>query len=224
VRPKWDFRALGRTAVNGASEMVTMLATTITAVLMNNILMGLDGGGHMAVGAASIMFGGMGIFAALFLGYSSGVAPIISYNYGKGDKENLKTVFFNSLRLVGVLSIFSICFAILFRDLLISIYGISIGTPMHDMARTGIMFLAGGFIFMGFNTFASMFFTALNNGVVSSILSLFRTLIFVSIAILTLPVFFGLNGAWAAMPVAEICGVVMTIIFFRMMKGKYGYL
>ena len=223
VRPKWDFRALGRTAVNGASEMVTMLATTITSVLMNNILMGLENGGHMAVGAASIMFGGMGIFAALFLGYSSGVAPITSYNYGKGDKENLKKAFANSLRLVGVLSIFSISLAFLFRDLLISIYGIPVGTPMHDMARTGLMFLAGGFIFMGFNTFASMFFTALNNGIVSSVLSLFRTLIFVVIAILTLPAIFGLNGAWAAMPVAEVLGIVMTVTFFKMMKKKYGY-
>jgi len=76
---------------------------------------------------------------------------------------------------------------------------------------------------MGFNTFASMFFTALNNGVVSSVLSLFRTLIFVVIAILTLPAIFGLNGAWAAMPVAEVLGIVMTITFFKMMKKKYGY-
>jgi Na+-driven multidrug efflux pump len=223
VRPKWDFKALGRAAVNGASEMVTMLATTITTVLMNNVLMGLEDGGHMAVGAASIMFGSMGIFAALFLGYSSGVAPVISYNYGKGDRDNLKRAYSNSLRLVCVLSTVSVIIAVLFRDLLISTYGISIGTPMHDMARTGLLFFASGFVFLGFNTFASMFFTALNNGVVSSVLSLFRTLVFVVTAYLTLPIFFGLNGAWAAMPTAEVWSIVITIIFFKMMKKRYGY-
>jgi Na+-driven multidrug efflux pump len=223
VRPKWDYRALGRSAVNGASEMVTMLATTVTTVLMNNILMELDGGGPMAVGSAAIMFGGMGIFAALFIGYSSGVAPIISYNYGKGDKENLKQSYSNSLRLIGILSVISLGLAFMFTDLLISVYDIPVGTPMHVMAQTGLRFLASGFIFMGFNTFASMFFTALNNGVVSSILSLFRTLIFMAIAVLTLPAIFGLNGAWAAMPVAELLGIFMTVILFKMMKKRYSY-
>jgi len=223
VRPKWDFKALGRSAVNGASEMVTMLATTVTTVLMNNVLMDLNGGGPMAVGAAAIMFGGMGIFAALFIGYSSGVAPIISYNYGKGDKENLKKSYSNSLRLIGILSLISVGLAFLFADLLIGIYGIPVDTPMHDMSRIGIRFLAGGFVFMGFNTFASMFFTALNNGLVSSLLSLFRTLIFFVIAVLTLPAIFGLNGAWAVMPVAEVMGIVMTVALFKLMKKKYGY-
>ena len=223
VRPKWDYRALGRSSVNGASEMVTMLATSITTVIMNNILMDLEGGGMMAVGAAAIMFGGMGIFSALFVGYSSGVAPIISYNYGKGDTDNLKKAYSNSLRLIGILSLISVGFAFLFSDLLIAIYDIPVGTPMHDMARTGLRFLAGGFVFMGFNSFASMFFTALNNGIVSSVLSLFRTLIFVAIAFLTLPVVFGLNGAWAAIPSAEVLGVVMTFISLKLMKKKYNY-
>ena len=104
VRPRWDFRALGRSCVNGASEMVGVLSASITAVLMNNVLMDIDGTG-MAVAASSIMWAGMGIFSSLFYGYSSGVAPIISYNYGKGDKVYLRRVFRNSLRLIGLLAI-----------------------------------------------------------------------------------------------------------------------
>jgi len=223
VLPKWDYRALGRSSVNGASEMVTMLAVSITAVLMNNILMDLEDGGIMAVGAAAIMFGGMGIFSALFMGYSSGVAPIISYNYGKGDKDNLKRAFSNSMRLITLLSLASVGLAFLFADVLISIYDIPPDTAMHGMARTGVRFLAGSFVFMGINSFGSMFFTALNNGVVSSILSLFRTLIFVAIAFLTLPQLFGLAGAWAAIPAAEAMAIVMTIIFIRAMRKRYGY-
>jgi len=222
VRPKFDIRALGRTCINGASEMVTMLAASITTVLMNNILMDLDAEG-MAVAAAAIMFAGMGIFSALFVGYSSGVAPIISYNYGKGDTDNLKKSYSNSLRLISILSVVSVGLAFLSTDLLISIYDIPVYTPIHSMASTGFMFLAGGFIFMGFNSFASMFFTALNNGVVSSILSLFRTLIFVAAAFMILPGIFGLNGAWAAMPAAEVLGIIMTVVFFKKMKKVYSY-
>ncbi|MCL2753979.1 MAG: MATE family efflux transporter [Defluviitaleaceae bacterium] len=223
VKPKLDFRALGRACINGASEMVTMLATSIVTVLLNNILMDIDGGGIEAVSAAGIIFAGMGIFAALFVGYSSGVIPIISYNFGKNDKENLGLTYRNSLKIIGVTSLLAIGLALLSTDLLLRVYGIPAGTAIHDMTRTGFTFLVGGFIFMGFNTFASMFFTALNNGVVSSILSLFRTLIFVSIAFATLPPLFGLTGAWMSMPAAEVLAITLTIFFFVKMKKKYGY-
>ena len=221
VVPRLDFMALGRACINGASEMVTMLSTSIVTVLMNNVL--LDLGGAEAQAAAGIMFAGMGIFSALFVGYSSGVAPIISYNYGKGDADNLKKSYTNSLRLIGVLSIIAVGLALMSTDLLMWIYDVPAGIPMHDMAATGFRFVTAGFILMGFNSFASMFFTALNNGLVSSVLSLFRTLIFFAIAIVLLPVFFGLNGAWAATPAAEVLGIAMTIFFFKKMKGKYGY-
>jgi len=221
VMPRLDFRALGRTCVNGASEMVTMLAASITTVLMNNIL--LDLGGAEAQAAAGVMFAGLGIFTALFIGYGSGVAPIISYNFGKNDKDNLKMAYSNSLRIIGILSTASIGLALVSVNLLIGIYDIPVGTPMHSMAATGFRFMIAGFVFMGFNAFGSMFFTALNNGVVSSVLSLFRTLVFVVIAFLTLPALFGLNGAWAAMPAAEVMGIFMTVFFFAKMRKKYGY-
>jgi len=221
VRPNFDIKALGRTCINGASEMVTMLAASITTAMMNNILM--DIADESAVAAASIMFAGMGIFSALFIGYASGVAPIISYNYGKGDTTNLKKTYVNSLWIIGIVSTISVVLAFLSTDLLISIYNIPVGTPIHDMAARGFMFLAGSFIFMGFNSFASMFFTALNNGVVSSVLSLFRTLIFVAVAFSVLPIFFDIDGVWAAMPAAEVLGIVMAVIFFKIMKRRYNY-
>jgi len=221
VVPRLDFMALGRACVNGASEMVTMLSTSIVTVLMNNVL--LDLGGAQAQAAAGIMFAGMGIFSALFVGYSSGVAPIISYNFGKGDTDNLKKSYTNSLRLIGVLSAIAVGLALVSTDLLMWIYDVPAGIPMHDMAATGFRFITAGFILMGFNSFASMFFTALNNGVVSSILSLFRTLIFFAVAIVVLPAFFGINGAWAATPAAEVLGIAMTVFFFKKMKGKYNY-
>jgi len=221
VKPKFDIRALGRTTINGASEMVTMLATAFTTAMMNNVL--LDLGGWEAQSAAGIMFGGLSIFSALFIGYASGVAPIISYNYGKGDTANLKRSFSNSLRLIGILSVLAMVLAFFSRDLLLWVYEIPAGIPIHDMVIAGFPIFIAGFIFMGFNTFSSMFFTALNNGVVSSILSLFRTLIFVVIAFMTLPSLFDLTGAWMALPAAEVMGIVMTIVFFIAMKKRYKY-
>jgi len=221
VMPRLDFMALGRACVNGASEMVTMLAGSVTTVLMNNVL--LDLGGAEAQAAAGVMFAGMGVFSALFIGYASGVAPVISYNYGKGDTANLKLSYANSLRLIGILSVLSIVLAFLSTNLLLWVYDIPTGTAMHEMATTGLRFMAAGFTFMGFNAFGSMFFTALNNGVVSSVLSFFRTLVFVFIAFLTLPVVFGLTGAWAAMPAAEVLGIFMTVFFFKLMNKRYSY-
>lgn len=221
VLPKLDFRALGRACINGASEMVTMLSASVTAVLMNNIL--LDLGGAEAQAATGIIFAGLGIFASLFVGYSSGVAPIISYNFGKGDVSNLKKSYANSLRLIGVLSLLAFILAFFLTGLLISIYNVPVGTPIHYMASSGFRFVAAGFIFMGFNMFGSMFFTALNNGLVSSLLSLFNTLIFVVITLLTVPMIFGLTGVWMALPTAEVLGIVMTVIFFKKMNKKYNY-
>jgi len=221
--PKLDLRALGRSCINGASEMVVMLSVSITTILMNNVLMNLDSGGATAVGASAIMFGVMQIFAVLFLGYSSGVMPMISYNYGKGDTDNLKKLYSNSLRLIGILSVIATILALVTIDFVIGIYSIPVGTPMHSMAQSGFMFLVGGFIFMGFNAFGSMFFTALNNGIVSSVMALFNTLIFVIVMLFALPPIFGLSGVWMATPAAEFLSIIMTITFFKVMKKRYGY-
>jgi len=221
ISPTFDFMALGRTCVNGASEMVTMLASSITAVLMNNVLMRLYG--PEAVAASGIMFAAMGIFTAIFWGYASGVMPIISYNYGKNDTHNLKMVYKKSLWLVGIISTISIGLAWLFTNPFIWIYEIPVYIPMHNMAFRGIRIMALSFTLMGFNAFASMWFTALNNGVVSSLLSFFRTLVFTAIAFTIMPEIFGLDGAWAAIPVVEIVSISMTITAFKLMKKKYRY-
>jgi len=221
VKPKLDFKALGRSCVNGASEMVTMLAISITSTLLNNILMRIEG--PEAVAAAGIMFAGLGVFSAMFIGYASGIMPIISYNYGKEDTDNLKLVFKNSLRIISVIAIGAIGLAWLLTNPLISLYDVPVGTNIHDMASMGFRILSISFLFVGFNMFSSMFFTALNNGIVSSILSLFQTFVFVVIAYLTLPEIFGVNGAWAAMPVAEILGISLTVFFFKKMRKRYHY-
>jgi len=222
VRPRWDVRALGRAAINGASEMIGMLSMSITAVLMNNVLMDIDYTG-MAVAASAIMWAGMGIFSSLFYGYSSGVAPIISYNYGRDDRVYLRRAFRNSLRLIGFMAVLAIVLALSTVDVLLWIYRVPEYLPLHGMVRSGYLFIVAAFVFMGFNGFCTMFFTALNNGVISSVLSLFNGFIFYLIALYTLSPIFELNGVWGAVPVAEALQIMLTIFFLVKMRKRYGY-
>jgi len=222
VRPRFDIRALGRTVLNGASEMISMLSASITAVLMNNVLMDIDHTG-MAVASAAIMWAGMGIFSSLFTGYSSGVAPVISYNYGSGNKIYLKRAFRNSLRLIGFLAVIAIVLSLSSVDLLLWVYDVPSYVPLHGMVRNGYMFIVAAFLMMGFNGFGTMFFTALNNGLISSLLSLFNGFIFYMITLYTMSSIFGINGVWAAVPTAELLQIFLTLFFLIKMRKRYGY-
>jgi len=234
VKPRFSAKALlavGRSCFNGLSEMVSALSMSVTAVLMNNVLMRLDYTG-MSVAASAIMWAGMGIFGSLFIGYSSGVAPIISYNYGKGDRKYLSRTFRNSLRIIGVLAVIAVVAAYFSVDALlwvysvdevIWIYGIPVISPLPDMVRNGYLFIISAFLFMGFNGFGTMFFTALNNGLISTVMSLFNGFIFYVILLYPLSGRFGTNGVWAAVPSAEILQVFVTLFFLVKMAGRYGY-
>ncbi|MCL2377622.1 MAG: MATE family efflux transporter [Defluviitaleaceae bacterium] len=222
VRPRWDFRALWRSVINGASEMIGMLSASITAVLMNNVLMDMDQTG-MAVAAAAIMWSGMGIFSSLFYGYSSGVAPIISYNYGRDDRVYLRRAFRNSLRLIGLLAVAAIVLSVATVDVLLWVYSVPSYLPLHEMVRNGYLFIVTAFLLMGFNGFCTMFFTALNNGVISSVLSLFNGFIFYLVSLYVMSTMFGMNGVWAAVPVAEVMQIALTIFFLVKMRKRYGY-
>lgn len=221
VVPKIDLYAIARSAINGASEMVTMLAVSITTVFINNILMQMQG--FESVAAIGIAFAGMGIMTAVFVGYSSGIAPIISYNYGKGDTDNLKKVYKYSLRLLGIMGAVSVGLAWLLTAPILWVYDVPAGTAIHDMALVSFRIFTAGYIFMAYNAFASMMFTALNNGKISSLLSFSRTLVFVLVSVSVLPEIFGLEGVWITIPFAEFLGIIMTVLFFKKMKGKYKY-
>jgi Na+-driven multidrug efflux pump len=222
VRFRWNFRALGRSCINGASEMVGMLSASITAVLMNNVLMDIDETG-MAVASAAIMWAGMGIFSSLFYGFSSGVAPVINYNYGKNDKPHLRRAFRNSLRLIALLAVAAIILSVATVDVLLWVYRVPYYLPLHGMVRNGYLFIVAAFLLMGFNGFCTMFFTALNNGIISSVLSLFNGFIFYLIMLYTLSPIFGLNGVWAAIPAAEALQIFLTVFFLIKMGKRYGY-
>jgi len=229
VRGRWDVKALGRASINGISEAITMMATTVTTVVMNNVLINLVGWEGVAV--AGMAMAVQWLLASLFVGYSAGVAPVVSYNYGKstagqGQYDNLKKLYKKSLMIIGALSVAALVIVLAFSDLLILIY-VSPDDPfmghLHEMATRGLRIVSAAFVFMGFNMFATAWFTAFNDGIVSGIMSLLRTLVFTLTLLMTLPRIWGLDGVWIALPLTEALAIMVTVFFLLKMGKKYKY-
>ncbi|WP_040196997.1 MATE family efflux transporter [Candidatus Soleaferrea massiliensis] len=220
VKPKLDVPVIIKSCTNGVSEMISMLASSVTMLVINNILIRLAGSNGVA--AISIILIAQGILTSIYMGYSSGIAPIISFNYGKQDTDRLKKIYSISLSIIFAVSVISLAAGLVFTKPLVGIFT-NAGTEVYEMAVHGFRITCIGFLFMGFNGFSSSMFTALNNGRVSGILSFFRTLVFVLITTLTLPFIFGVTGVWIAIPLAEILAIFMTIYYFKKMKPIYKY-
>ena len=220
VKPKFDGRALLKACSNGASEMVSMLAVTITMLAMNIILMDISGSD--AAAASAVIMSAQSLLSSLYMGYAMGIAPIISYNYGKQDQNNLKKIYQIAIKTIAVISVVTFVLVFPLARPIALIFADGTEEVIH-MAVEGIYIFAVAFLLMGFNMFASNMFTALNDGKTSAILSFFRTLIFLIVPLLVLPPFLGVLGVWISMPLAEILSIVMTVFYFKRKKSVYHY-
>ena len=220
VFPKFDGKALLKACSNGMSEMVSMLAVTITMIAMNVILMNLVGSDGVA--AVAIILSVQTILSAAYAGYIHGIAPVISYHFGAENHAELGRLYRIALKTIAWMSL--ITFMVTFplaRPIALLFAAESPNVVV--MAVRGTFIFAGAFLLMGFNLFASGFFTALNNGKISAILSLFRTLIFLIVPLLILPPLLGVDGVWISMPLAELFSIALSIFYFKKMKSEYHY-
>lgn len=217
VRPKFDGRALGKACSNGMSEMVWMLAVTVTMIAMNVILMRLVGSDGVA--AAAIILSAQTILSA---GYVQGIAPVVSYHFGAENFSELKRLTRAALKTVAGMSLLTFAIAFPLARPIALLFAEN-SAPVTEMAVRGTYIFAAAFLLMGFNLFASVFFTALNNGKTSAILSLFRTLIFLILPLLILPRLWCVDGVWISMPVAEVLSILLSVFYFRRMRNKYHY-
>lgn len=220
VKPKWNWKALMQSCYNGMSEMVNMLAVSITMIATNIIMMNIVGSDGVA--ASSVVMTAQTILTAVYMGYLEGTSPIISYNYGKGDTDKLKLLYKANLRIVGIMSAVTFIAAFLLAKPIALLYAEGVDSVIK-MAVEGTFACAPAFLLMGINMFASSMFTAFNNGRISLILAFFRTLVFLIIPLLILPNIFGVWGVWISTPVAEICAVVMSVYYFKKQKSVYHY-
>ena len=220
VRTRWDGSALRKSLSNGMSEMVINLALSVVTIAMNIILMRLSGSDGVA--AATIVITMQTILSATYMGYNQGCAPVISYNYGKGDTCRLRRIYAVMLKTIGLLSVLSCALCVLLARPVALIFARG-SENVVSMAVTGTYVFAPAFLLMGFNMYGSALFTALNDGVTSAIISLFRTFVFLMIPLLILPAFLGVMGVWLSMPLAEVFSFLLVLYFFRKKKDIYHY-
>ena len=220
VRPKWRGDVLFKTVTNGSSEMVATMSAGITTVMMNNIVMGFAG--EDGVAAISILIYAMSLLTSVYMGYALGVAPIISFNHGAGNRDNLKKAHKINLLVIAVSSVLMYLLGFVLRNPIISVFAEE-GSFVYKMAAEGYLIFSLSFLYMGFNMYGSSLFTALGDGKTSAIISFCRGLIFLTAALYGLSAVFELNGLWAAMPVAELLGLGLTVFYLKRLKGKYDY-
>ncbi len=220
TKTKFDAYALLKTCTNGSSELMGNISMSIVSMLYNLQL--LKFAGEDGIAAYGVLMYVNLIFLAIFIGYSVGTAPIISYHFGAGNHEELKSLRKKS---TVIILISSVAMLILSEALAYPLSYIFVSYDEALMAITlrGFLIYSFSFLFAGFAIFGSGFFTALNDGLTSAVISFLRTLLFQVAAVLILPIFFELDGIWASIVVAEIMAVLITLIFMIAKRKKYNY-
>ena len=219
-RCTFDGKALLKTCTNGSSEFMTNISLSLVNMLYNFQLMRFAG--EDGVAAYGVIMYVNFIFIAIYIGYSIGTAPIIGFHYGAQNHDELRSMYQKSLRLLATVSAACALIGIAASGTLSGIF-VGYDPALHAMTRRGFALYSLAFLFMGVNIFASSFFTALNNGLVSAILSFLRTLLFQTATLIIMPEIFGIDGIWLSVVIAELMALATTIFFFRRMRPRYKY-
>lgn len=220
TRPSFDGRALLRICTNGSSELMSNISMSLVGMLYNMQLMKYAG--ENGVAAYGVLMYVSMIFIAAFIGYTIGTAPVISYHYGAGNHDELKSLLRKSLIIVGVFSLGMLILGeVLARPL--SVIFVGYDTELLSLTLRGFAIFSFSFLFSGFAIYGSGFFTALNNGLISAVISFLRTLVFQVAAILILPLIWGIDGIWISIVVAEVMATAVTILFWIGNRSKYHY-
>lgn len=219
-KTRWDGRAVLKACTNGSSEFMSNISMSLVGMLYNVQLMryaGQDG-----VAAYGVMMYVSMIFAAAFIGYSIGAAPVVSYHLGAQHHDELHGLLKRSLILIGS---FAVCMTVAAELLAHPLARLFVGYDAELMALTisGFRIFALAFLLMGFSIFGSAFFTALNDGLTSALISFLRTLVFQSAAVLLLPRLWGIEGVWISIVLAECLSVSLTAFFLVGKRKRFGY-
>lgn len=220
TKPKFHTKTLADACINGSSELLSNIAMSIVSMLYNVQL--LKHAGEDGVAAYGVLMYVNMIFLAIFIGYSMGTAPIVSYHYGANNHGELKNLRKKSLVIIGISSCIMFVMAEVLACPLAMIFA-SYDQVLLDMTIRAFFIYSFSFLFSGFAIWSSSFFTALNNGVVSAIISFLRTLVFQVTAVIILPIFFELDGIWMSIVIAEFLAVVLGGLFLAALRKRYRY-
>lgn len=219
TKTKFYGRAFLKCATNGSSEFLSNVASALIILLYNKRIMDIVG--MEGVKAYSAIGYIMMIFFSVFIGYSVGSAPLIAYNFGAQNREEMRNLYKKSLVIVTVFGLTMTALTEALAFPIVSIFGFN--SELRDLTVRGFRIYCTAFAIAGYGVFASSMFTALNNGLISGIISFLRTLVFQVTAVMVLPLFWGLDGVWAATCVGDIFAVTVAVIFLIAFRNKYGY-
>ncbi|MBE6955927.1 MAG: MATE family efflux transporter [Ruminococcaceae bacterium] len=217
-RTHMDWKSLGRTCGNGSSEFVTNISMSVVGVLYNVQL--LQYAKQDGVSAYGVIMYVSFFFVAIFLGYSIGVSPIIGYHYGAENSGELKNVFAMSMKFVTIAGIVLTVLACALAKPVAFVF-VRDNAALYEMTVHAFRINAFSFLFCGFGIFGSALFTALNNGVVSAVISFLRMFLFQAVTVLVMPIFWGIEGIWYAVVVAEGLSAIVSLALIGKYKKQY---
>lgn len=220
VKPKFNFKTILHSCSNGSSEMVTQISSAVTTFLYNIIMIKLLG--ENGVASITIVLYSQFLLVSAFIGFTSGVSPRISYNYGSKNKEQLNKIIKYSYIFIMLFSISTFVFSKYLSPILVLIFA-GKETEIYDITLNGFNLFQISFLLSGVNIFTSGMFTAFSNGKISALLSVLRTFIFLSTGIIFLPSLIGVDGVWLAVPLAETLTLAFSLFYVYKHKNTYGY-
>ncbi len=219
-KTSYDGKALFKACTNGSSELMTNISMSLVNMLYNIQL--IKYAGENGVAAYGVLMYINLIFLAVFIGYSIGTAPIIGYHYGAENHNELKSLLKKSFVIIGIASVSMLLLSEILAKPLSMIF-VSYDKELLDLTMRGFVIFSFSFLFAGLNIFGSSFFTALNNGLISALISFMRTLVFQIAAVIILPLFWGIDGIWISIVVAELIAAGVTLVFIIGKRKKYKY-
>ena len=220
VRPVWDGRSILKCCANGSSEFMAEAAASLVGIIYNIQLIKYAGEDGVVI-YGLLMYVSL-ILSAMFVGYSNGTGPVFSYHYGAQNHGELKSLLKKSLMIIGLTSaamfLVSEALAHPFSALFLRDAEKLLPDAVHAFRIVSVAYL-----FTGMAVFGSGFFTALNNGQVSALISFLRTFVFELGAVLLLPVLLGVDGIWYSAVFAELMAAATGVIFMLALRRKYHY-
>ena len=220
TRCRLELRPLGRICANGSSELMSNISMSLVSMLYNVQLM--QYAGEDGIAAYGVLMYVSMIFQAIFIGYSVGTAPIVSYHYGAQNREELKSLLRKAIFIVAIAALCMFAAGELLAAPLSRLF-VAYDEELLQMTTHAFAIFSFSFLFSGFAINGSSFFTALNDGLTSALISFLRTLVFQVAAVLLFPLLWGLDGIWFSIVAAEIMAVLATIFFLLKKQKKYGY-
>ncbi len=215
-----DGKALLKACTNGSSELMSNISMSVVGMLYNLQL--LKYAGENGIAAYGVLMYVNFAFISMFIGYSVGTAPVISYHYGAQNHDELKSLLRKSVVIISAFAVLMFVLAEVFAKSLSQIF-VGYDKELMEMTLRGFLIFSFSFLFAGFAIFGSGFFTALNDGLTSATISFLRTLVFQIAAVLILPLIWELDGIWISVVFAEIMAVALTVVYIFAKRKKYKY-